>query len=129
MADLFFPQLISFFETCQGRLHKFTFIDPTENMLVNSVNLAAAPWQVSSPISITSGVSDPTGASAAFSLTNNGQAEAEINQTFAVPANYQYCFSVYAESVNDSTVTLIRQGDSSKQASSYSIGPRWQRLK
>src|SRR5437764_10473109 len=41
------------FNTCVGRFHAFTFIDPTDNMLLSSSDLTTLPWQTSSPIHIT----------------------------------------------------------------------------
>src|ERR1700719_693875 len=91
------------FNACVGSVHAVTFIDPTENMLPSTSDLTAAVWQNSSLIEMTPGAGDPDGGSAAFIVTNPGQANQEISQTLAVPANYQYCFSVYASSAQNST--------------------------
>ncbi len=120
--------LFSFFEECQGRLHGFTFIDPTENMLTNSMDLTLSPWHMSSSIDIAKNTPDPTGSFAAFSLTNNGQTDAEIAQSLSVPASFQYCFSVYASSESSLTLKMVRRGPSVERTSSFLIGQQWQRL-
>ncbi|MBV9764781.1 MAG: hypothetical protein JOZ48_08045 [Acidobacteriaceae bacterium] len=116
------------FNACLGPFHGFTFIDPTENMLVFSSDLTNAAWQRSSLIQITSGTTDPEGASSGFTLTNTGQTNQEISQTFAVPANYQYCFSVYVTTAQASEITLIRGGATAHQTTTVPIGPSWTRV-
>jgi hypothetical protein len=90
--------LSNFFNTCQGRVRAFTFIDPAENMLTSSSDLSNASWQNSNAIRLTSNCPDPVGGNAAFVATNSGQASQELTQTIDVPANYQYGFSLYARS-------------------------------
>lgn len=116
------------FNSCVGPLHAFTFIDPTDNMLLSSSDLGAAPWQISTLIHLVSGMADPDGGSAAFLVSNTGQANQEITQTLAVPANYQYCFSAYAISDQPSMLTLIRRSAAAEEDTAFSIGPSWSRI-
>lgn len=116
------------FNACVGPFHAFTFIDPTENMLVSSADLTAAAWRNSTFMSVISGVTDPEGGTAAFRITNGGQADQEISQTLRVPANFQYCLSLYAMSEEASTIKLIRRGSSVEESSSFSIGSNWTRF-
>ena len=46
--------LQSFFDACAGPFYAFTFIDPTENMLSSSADLAASAWNASRSAWITS---------------------------------------------------------------------------
>ncbi len=116
------------FDACGGPFHAFTFIDPTDNMLVSSSDLTVAAWQTASSINVTAGTSDPVGGTGGFSVTNTGQSSEEISQTFNIPARYQYCFSLYAMSLETSAITLIRSGPSAKQSNSFAIGPSWTRI-
>jgi hypothetical protein len=120
--------LQSHFNACAGPYHGFTFIDPTENMLVSSNDLTAPVWTTSSVIHISRGVSDPVGGASAFTVTNTGQTIQEISQTLAVPANYQYCFSLHAVSAQPSEIVLSRRGMAATESMSFSIGPNWTRL-
>jgi hypothetical protein len=80
-------------------------------------------------VQVDAGVADPVGTSFAFTVTNNGPVTEEVTQTLAVPANYQYCFSLYALSAPSSPpLTLVRRGASAEVATSYEIGPAWRRL-
>jgi hypothetical protein len=116
------------FNACVGPFHAFTFIDPTENMLLFSSDLRAVAWENSSVIELTPGAGDPDGGSAAFIITNRGQSSQEIRQSLPVPANYQYCFSLYASSAQNSTITLIRRGNSTEQSTTVAVGPSWSRV-
>ncbi len=120
--------LVNFFTACQGRFHGFTFIDPTDNMLVNSAGMASSPWVMPSQIQVTAGVTDPNGGQSAFQATNSSQLYQEITQTLAVPAGYQYCFSIYAQSAVPSTIALIRRGANGQQVTTCAVGARWTRL-
>ena len=116
------------FNACIGPFHAFTFIDPTDNMLLASSDLTNTVWQASSLIQVVLGASDPTGGSGAFVVTNTGQANEEISQTLSVPGNYQYCFSLYANSAQPSTLALVRRGSSSEGSDNIPVGPGWTRI-
>jgi|SRR5690348_3971786 len=116
------------FEACAGPVRAFTFIDPTDNMLVWSSDLAAAVWLRASEVGLAAGAADPMGSAAAFTLTNNAAISEEITQTLTAPANYHYCFSLYAKSAAPSSLTLVRRGASTEAATTYDIGPAWTRL-
>ena len=120
--------LQSHFTNCGGPFHAFTFIDPTENMLNYSTDLSASIWQKMNGLKIAAGDSDPLGGAGAFTLTNAGQADEEISQSFIVPANYQYCFSVYIRSEQPTTITLSRRGAVASENTTCNINPAWTRL-
>ncbi|HEY6990644.1 MAG TPA: hypothetical protein VH369_19770 [Bryobacteraceae bacterium] len=116
------------FEACAGPVRAFTFIDPTDNMLVWSSDLTAAAWLRPSEVGLSAGATDPTGNSSAFTVTNNAAVSEEIIQTLSTPANYHYCFSLYAKSLAPSSLALVRRGTSTEAAIAYDIGPAWTRL-
>ncbi len=120
--------LVNFFAACQGRFHGFTFIDPTDNMLVNSASMGSNPWVMPTQVQVTAGAADPGGGQSAFQTTNGAQIYQEITQTLTVPAWYQYCFSVYAQSAVPSTITLAMRGANGQQTESYAVGAQWTRL-
>src|SRR5579884_4400807 len=51
--------LTNLFASCQGRVRSFTFIDPTDNMLLQSATLTAPPWTASPGSQITPNAADP----------------------------------------------------------------------
>jgi hypothetical protein len=120
--------LQSHFDACSGRVKSFGFIDPTDNMLSSSADFTGSVWRASNSLSIISGATDPLGGSSAFRIVNNSGATAEILQTLNVPAQYQYCFSVYAQSAQAGSVTLIRRGSSDEHADTRGVGSNWTRI-
>jgi hypothetical protein len=121
--------LQEFFDSCQGPVQPFTFIDPTDNMLVESVDFTRAPWlPATGLITLQPGTPDPFGGTGAFMAANTSQITQEIAQTLTVPASYQYCFSVYARSEALSSVALTRVGTLPGETVTCSIGPGWTRL-
>jgi hypothetical protein len=120
--------LQSHFKACKGPLSAFTFIDPTGNMLVSSTDLTTAVWQKSSFLQIQPGTIDPFGGTAAQTVTNYGQNTQELEQVLRVPANYQYCFSLYAAVAGQTHVTVFRRGSNSQQSTQVTVHSGWNRL-
>lgn len=120
--------LQSHFTACKGPLSAFTFIDPTGNMLVSSTDLTAAAWQKSSLLQIQTGMIDPFGGTAAQTITNYGQSAQELAQHLTVPTNYQYCFSLYAEVVGQTPITVFQRGPNSQQSKQVVLPSGWSRL-
>ena len=116
------------FASTAGPFRAFTFIDPTENMLVWSSDLTSPPWQCPSLITLQAGLNDPDGGTGGFAATNAGQATVEIIQTLTVPSGYQYCLSLYATSPQPSQLVLTRRGQSSEESTTCPVGPTWSRL-
>lgn len=128
LGDADVQALQDHFQACLGPFHAFTFIDPTDNMLAASSDMAAAPWVRPSSIHIVSGAADPTGGTAAFTVTNTGQASEGITQILQAPSGYQYCFSIYAMSADPSAVTMLLQGAAAQQSTSMPVGSNWTRI-
>lgn len=116
------------FQACYGPYHAFTFIDPTDNMLTSSVDLTNSVWSKDPQIQITTGASDPDGGTDAFVLTNEGSAIQKFCQQLTVPANYQYCFSLYATSAQPSTVAVAWQGSSAAANDELPVSTAWNRI-
>lgn len=120
--------LQSHFKACQGPLSAFTFIDPTGNMLVSSTDLTTTVWQKASLLQIQTGTLDPFGGTAAQTITNYGQNTQELEQIVKVPANYQYCFSLYAAAAGQTHITVFRRGLNSQQSTQVTVHSGWSRL-
>lgn len=115
------------FAACLGPLRAFTFIDPTNNMLVSSGDFTNTCWQKGA-IQVMSGVADPAGGAQGAVLTNTSQASQQVVQTLAIPANYQYCLSAYVLSAQATSIVLTRTGSTASDAKSLSVGPNWTRV-
>ena len=116
------------FQACLGPYHAFTFIDPTDNMLLSSSDLTGSPWLNSGSLRVANNFPDAMGGSQAFQLTNIGQASGSLTQSLTVPANCQYCFSLYVSSIAPSVISIALSGPSANTAKTYTIGSTWTRI-
>src|ERR1700733_11051509 len=97
----------SLFEASEGQLNTFTFLDPTDNLLMWSEDWTQAVWTADPLLQVTGGVSDPMGGSDAMQLTNTAQTTQQIAQSTAGPSSFVYCFSVYVRSAAPATIQLV----------------------
>ena len=65
-------RLISLYSDVEGRLGSFTFLDPTDNLLLWSEDLTQTAWESNSLLTITAGVADPKGGTSANQIANTG---------------------------------------------------------
>ena len=126
LADV--QSLQSHFTACKGPFSAFTFIDPTANMLVSSTDLTNAAWQKSSLLQIQTGAIDPFGGTTAQTITNYGQNTQELAQSLEVPAQYQYCLSLYAAAIGQTPITLFQRGPNAQQSKQMILSSGWNRL-
>lgn len=95
----------SLFDGCRGPLRAFTFIDPAANLL-------SPIWQHSPLITVQGSA-----------YTNSANSVLEVSQTFAIPAGYQYCFSVTSRGAIGATgsLALLRRGPNSQQREVFPV--------
>jgi hypothetical protein len=116
--------LQQFFAATEGSLNVFTFLDPTANLLSWSEQLTNVVWSKDSFLSITAGVTDPTGGAHGWHLSNSGAGPQTISQTLSAPGAYVYCFSVYGRSTQSTVVTLL----CGMARVDWKLGTSWNRL-
>ena len=119
--------LRSFFQACDGPLRPFTFLDPAGNLLSAGSNIRDPAWQLSSALAL-SDLPGPIAGAGAFTVVNQSQAIQEIKQTLNIPSSYAYCFSLYARSVTQQSMTLFRSSLHSEELVPFEIGPDWKRV-
>jgi hypothetical protein len=113
-----------FFAACEGTLNSFTFLDPTGNLFAWSDQLNNAVWVAGPFLSVAGGIADPVGGTNAWRLTNSGAGAQNISQTLSAPAGYLYCFSLFARSLEGTTVTVLHGSNRINQT----LGTDWNRL-
>ena len=106
LTDQELATLETFFATAEGTLNAFTFLDPSDNLLAWSEDLANAAWQPDPLLTVTQGQPLANGL-AVWQLANTGEGPQKITQTLQAPAGYRYCFSLYARANQPATATLI----------------------
>jgi hypothetical protein len=106
--------LESLFETVEGRLGTFTFLDPFDNLLKWSEDLSAPEW-----------VKDPLLEISGSLVINRGPGELALEQSVPAPAWFQYCFSAY---VRGGEVRLFARAGAQTASRTFATGEQWQRL-
>ena len=124
MSDQELAALEALFQAVEGRLTPFTFLDPTDNLLAWSEQQSQAVWQAGPLLTLTGGVADPMGGTAAYQAGNPTAATLTLQQSINAPAFLDYCLSLYARSDQSTQVWLVRGSATEAQA----IGPEWTRL-
>ena len=124
LSDAEAASLQQFYLSTEGSLNIFTFLDPTSNLLSWSDQLTNDVWTADPFLALTAGISDPTGGTTGWTLTNSGAAPQGITQVLNAPAGYTYCFSVYLQASTPVTATLLLGSNQSKVA----VGVGWTRF-
>ena len=121
-------RLEEFFDAAGGRLNEFTFLDPTQNLFLQSEDLGASAWTKGPLVALNTGIADPNGGMSATRMSNTGSASQRIQQTIEAPGCFCYCFSLYARSEAAARVVLFRSTGGTEETTSYAIGASWVRL-
>ncbi len=124
ISDSELAALQAFFQTCEGSLNAFTFVDPVGNLLAWSEDLTNAVWQPAPLLTVTSGVVDPLGGTQGFQLTNSGGAAQGVSQTLNSPGGYVYTLSVYAMAAQSTSATL----SIGSKSTSVALDSTWRRF-
>lgn len=123
MSDEELAALEALFQAVGGRLTPFTFLDPTDNLLAWSEQQNQAVWQADPLLTLTAGVADPLGGTAAYQVSNPTAATLKLQQTINAPASLDYCLSLYARSDQSPRLWLLRGSATDAQA----LSPQWTR--
>ncbi len=118
----------SLFEASEGQLNTFTFLDPTDNLLMWSEDWTQVVWTADPLLQVTGGVSDPTGGSDAMQLTNTAQTTQQIMQSTGGPSGFLYCFSLYVRSAAPATIQLVVAAIGQTSLIPVTTGSSWLRV-
>lgn len=118
----------SLFETAEGQLNTFTFLDPTDNLLMWSEDWTQTVWTADPLLQVSSGVQDPLGGSAAMQLTNTAQTTQQIVQNTGGSSSFLYCFSLYVRSSSPATIQLVVTATGQTLLTAVATGSAWARV-
>jgi hypothetical protein len=124
LTDAEWAEIAALYQAVEGRLRTFTLLDPISNLFEWSEDLGKPEWMKDPMLAVATGIADPFGGTAAFRVTNGGQASQTLRQTIAGPTGFQYCCSVWARSVGGSNVTVKRQSD----GHTFALSVEWRRV-
>jgi hypothetical protein len=119
--------LESLFQTAEGRLNEFTFLDPTSNLLMWSEDLTTVAWTRGPLLQMTS-ANDPLGTDRATRISNSGAADQSIEQPISGPAWFHYCFSAYVKSSGPSSAVFFRRAGGHLELATVSVNSDWKRV-
>lgn len=118
----------SLFEESEGQLNTFTFLDPTDNLLMWSEDWTQAAWVADPLVQITGGLQDPLGGSDAMQLTNTAQTTQQVVQRTSGPSSFLYCYSVYVRSAVPATIGLVVAATGQTSLTAVTTGASWLRV-
>jgi hypothetical protein len=116
------------FEASEGQLNTFTFLDPTDNLLMWSEDWTQTVWTPDPLLQVTAGISDPLGGTDAMQLTNTAQTTQQIVQNTSAPSSFVYCYSVYLRSAVAATIQLVVTATGQTNLTSVTTGTAWARV-
>jgi hypothetical protein len=125
LTDAEWASIEQLFEASEGRLNTFTFLDPTDNLLMWSENWTNTVWTADPLLQLVSGIQDPLGRANAMQLTNTAQTTQRLMQDVAGASWFQYCFSVYLRSNVSSIVQMVASAGGQEILTPVSTGPVW----
>jgi hypothetical protein len=128
LTDAEWEAIEALFESVEGRLKTFTFLDPFDNLLRWSEDLSAGAWVKGAGLALTPGVTDPKGGTNATRVANGGAGPERLGQIIAAPSQLRYAMSVYARSAAPARVTLYERSGAGTASRELDIGPAWRRL-
>ena len=112
----------------EGRLGAFTFLDPTDNLLVWSEKLDEPAWERNSLLTVTAGVADPDGGTRASRISSAGAGPLAIQQVVNGPGWFRYAFGLAVRSDLEQQIRLIRSTATQTHSALFPIGPAWRRI-
>ncbi len=128
LTDNEWSSIEQFFQSAQGRLNTFTFLDPTDNLMMWSEDWTQPVWTADPLLQVSLGVADPLGGTGAVQLANSAQTTQRVLQAIAGPSGFQYCFSVYVRSDSPTTVNLVMTSQGQDSLYEISPGSAWNRF-
>lgn len=120
--------LTDLFYTVEGRLHPFTFVDPTGNMLLWSEKLTENVWAGSPHMNVQVGHTDPLGTERASRITNTAQIAQTIAQEVAAPGWFSYAASVQVRADVPCEAMLRIETNDGQIESRVAVSAEWRTL-
>ena len=127
LSDNEWSSLEQLFEATEGQLGSFTFLDPTDNLLLWSEDWTKPEWTADPMLQISSGIADALGGNSAMRITNTSQTTQQIVQNIGGASWFQYCYSMYLRCDTPSTVQILLSATGQESVSAVSVGSSWTR--
>src|SRR5579883_34351 len=127
LTDAEWLSIAQLFQAAEGQFDTFTFLDPSDNLLVWSEDWTQRGWSADPLLTVGIGAQDPFAGSNAIQLTNNAQTTQRMKQAIGGPSWFQYCFSVFLRTDAACQVQLVCSTGSQEVATAVAVGATWNR--
>ncbi|MDX1980375.1 MAG: hypothetical protein SFV51_08905 [Bryobacteraceae bacterium] len=117
-----------FFQSVEGRLLTFTYLDPFANLLQRSEDFGNPVWVKGPSLSVVSGWADPSGGTGAALISNPAPVAQTIVQARNVPAWFVYAASLYLKAAAPTEVSLALTATGGSAAKQVTAGAEWKRV-
>jgi hypothetical protein len=104
------------FSTVGGTLRPFVFLDPVDNLLLESERLTDSPWDREPGLEIGIRPSGEAESHSIATITNTTSAFRRISQTIQIPSQFTYCLSCKVQ-LSSAIGVRIGLSDGAKEAS------------
>lgn len=121
-------QIENLYAETEGRLQTFTFLDPLDNLLRHSEDLAEDVWEAEPLLSLTANQPDPWGTLRAARLTNTASILRQIKQVVPAPGTYKYCLSAYARADQPTQLRIRLNAGPSYADKFIDLDTAWQHI-
>jgi hypothetical protein len=128
LSDAEWSTIQQLFESAEGRLNPFTFLDPTANLLMWSEDWTQSAWSADPLLQVAGAAEDPFGESNAIQLTNQAQTTQRVMQTTSGSSSFQYCFSLSVRSDVPLTAQLVITASGQELVKTITTDTAWHRV-
>ena len=116
------------FTAAEGRLNSFTFLDPTDNLLMWSEDWTKPVWVSDPLLQLSQGLTDPLGGSAGIQITNTAQTTQRVWQDIAAPTWFRYTYSIYLRAESPCIAQMLTHSSSQELRVAVAVTSTWTRV-
>ena len=127
LSDAERSELESFYIASEGRLHTFSLLDPSANLIRWSEDFSKSVWTIDAGLASSTGLASPNGGMNATRFTNPTPLPQRIRQVIDAPGDFHYCFSFHARSSGNDSISAIRQAVGVVKSDIVQLTASWQR--
>src|SRR5277367_1228741 len=127
LTDAEVSALVTFFQSCEGSLQPFIFVDPSANLMIYSEDFSQPVWQRNTLVTLETQIADPFGTNRASRLTNTSAGTLTLTQTIPMPGTLNCAFSLYLRQIQTTTFTLSRTDGSTVRSLDVDPSSVWGR--
>jgi hypothetical protein len=127
LTDAEWQAVQDLFESVEGQLNSFTFLDPTDNLLAWSEDWTRSVWSADPLLQVSAGIPGPSGLNDGTRIINQAQTTQRIMQATQGASGFRYSFSLFVRSDVASTPGLIIKTAGEEAAKTIVADNTWRR--